>query len=131
MPKDIHDGVSQTPAGLIAGLGAVTRNGIGLLLSRLELAALEIAEAREQLLKLALAFALAILAAWFAIAYGSVLLIYFAWPYWGWKSLLILTLIFCALAVALLYYIHRLLQRGGLGLPVTMSELKVDREMFL
>jgi uncharacterized membrane protein YqjE len=38
----------------------VVRNAIGLLLNRLELAALELAEVRDHLLKLVLVFALAV-----------------------------------------------------------------------
>jgi uncharacterized membrane protein YqjE len=47
----------------------VTRNALGLLLTRVELAALELSEVRNHLLQLVLAFAL-------AVAVGSLALIY-------------------------------------------------------
>lgn len=117
-------------AGLIAGLVCVARNGLGLLLSRLELAALELSEIRDHLLKLALILALAVLAAWFAIAYGTVLIVYLAWASMGWKILCIMMLGFAALAGSLLIYAFYMLRQGKFALPATMQEIKADREML-
>lgn len=117
--------------GLIAGLAGLARNGFGLLLSRLELAALELSEVRNHLLKLTLVFALAIVAVWFALVYGTVLVVYLTWESLGWKILLIMTLGFATLAAGLLLYARSMIRQGKLSLPATMVELKTDRDMLL
>lgn len=123
---------SEIPAtGLIAGLIGVTRNGIGLLLSRCELAALELSEARNQLLKLLMVMALAIVAIWFALAYATVLIVYMSWENLGWKILLILSGGFTVLAMALLAHARAMIRQGKLSLPATMAELKSDHDVLL
>ena len=117
-------------AGLIAGLAGLARNGFGLLLSRLELAALELSEAFNQLLKLALVFALAMVAAWFAIAYGTALIVYLAWDSMGWTILLIMSLVFTAIAAGLLLHAISMARHNRLGMPATRAELQADRDML-
>jgi uncharacterized membrane protein YqjE len=118
-------------AGLLAGLTGLATNVMGLLFSRLELAALELSELRNRLLKLALVFALAIVAVWFAIFSGTVLVMYLTWESLGWKVLFIMTLCFAVLAAGLLFYACSMARRGKLSLPATMAELKADRDMLL
>lgn len=122
------DKASVTPAGLLANLAKVAKNGLGLLLSRLELAALELSEVRHHLLKLLLLSALALLSICFAVGYGTALIVYLSWDSLGWKILGLLALLFAALAVALLYSAQRIVAGGGLTLPSTMQELQTDRE---
>lgn len=126
-----HADEGNRPPGLIASLGLVTRNAIGLLLTRLELAALELAEVRNHLLQLVLAFALAVVAGCFALAYASVTVAYLAWSTLGWGILPILTGVFLLIAVGLILYARRLIRSGKLSLPATMAELKSDRDMLL
>lgn len=121
---------SQAP-GLIASLAGVARNTFGLLLSRLELASYELSEVRNHVLKLIVVFALALGAGLFAVAYGSVMVVFLAWEALGWKILLIMTLGFIAVAVGLALYARALLRQGRLSLPATMAELKADRDMLL
>lgn len=123
-------GASQAP-GLIASLAGVARNTFGLLLSRLELASYELSEVRNHVLKLVVVFALALGAGLFAVAYGSVMVVFLAWDALGWKILLIMTLGFVAVAVGLALYARALLRQGKLSLPATMAELKADRDMLL
>ncbi|MDY7536842.1 phage holin family protein [Undibacterium sp. RTI2.1] len=126
------DNSNSAPAvGLMAGLAGVAKNGFGLLLSRLELAALELSELRNHALKIALVFALAILAIWFALAYGTALVVYLSWDALGWKILFIMSIVFVAIAVGLLLYLLSMVKHGKLSLPVTMAELKSDRDMLL
>lgn len=126
------DNSNAAPAvGLMAGLAGVAKNGFGLLLSRLELAALELSELRNHALKIALVFALAIVAIWFALAYGTALVVYLSWDALGWKILLIMSLVFVTIAVGLLLYLLSMVRHGKLSLPVTMAELKSDRDMLL
>lgn len=130
MHTDIDKSTVAPVAGLVAGLVTVARNGLGLFLSRLELAALELSDLRDHLLKLAGVLALAILAAWFAIAYGTVLLVYLAWASMGWPILVIMLLGFAALATGLLLYARNMLRQGKFALPLTMREVQADRDML-
>lgn len=123
-------GASQAP-GLIASLAGVAKNTFGLLLSRLELASYELSEVRNHVLKLVVVFALALGAGLFAVAYGSVMVVFLAWDALGWKILPIMTLGFVAVAVGLALYARALLRQGKLSLPATMAELKADRDMLL
>ena len=125
-----HD-EDNRPPGLIASLGLVTRNAIGLLLNRLELAALELAQARNHLLQLVLVFALAVLLGGFALIYASVTIVYLAWAVIGWVILPIITAVFLLIAIGLIMYARGLLRSGKLSLPATMAELKSDRDMLL
>ena len=123
-----------TPApavGLLTGLAGVARNGLGLLLSRLELAMLELSEVRNHVLKLALVFALAIVGVGFATTFGAILIVYLTWDIFGWKILLVMMLGFAAMAVSLLLYARSIIRQGKLSLPATMIELKADRDMLL
>lgn len=122
---------SAEAPGLITSLAGVARNTFGLILSRVELASLELAEVRNHLLQLVVVFALAAIAGLFAVAYGSVMVVFLAWESLGWKILLIMTLAFLACAVGLVLYARALLRQDKLSLPVTLAELKADRDMLL
>jgi uncharacterized membrane protein YqjE len=120
----------DTP-GLIAGLSGVVRNLFGLLLSRVELAALEMSAVRTQLLKLLLVAALGIFMALFAILYWTGLVVYLSWDTLGWKILLIMALGFTVATAAIVVYIKSLLGDGKLSLPATLAELARDRDALL
>lgn len=122
---------SHQGPGLIASIAGLARNAVGLMLSRLELASIELSEVRNHLLQLVVIFALAMVAGLFAIAYGSVLVVFLAWDSLGWKILLIMTAVFLLLAVALVMYARAMLRQGKLSLPATMAELKADRDMLI
>ena len=126
-----HADEGHRPPGLIASLGSVTRNALGLLLTRLELAALELSEVRNHLLQLVLVFALAVVAGCFALVYATVTIAYLAWNTLGWTILPIITGVFALLAVGLILYARGLIRSGKLSLPATMAELKSDRDMLL
>lgn len=117
-------------AGLIAGIGGLARNIAGLLLCRLELAALELAEARSAALKLGLVFAAGVLAAWFALAGWSALIVVLTWDSLGWKIIAILAVLFTLTALGMVWYARNLLAQGQLSLPATMAELRNDRDAF-
>ena len=122
---------SHQGPGLIASIAGLARNAVGLMLSRLELASIELSEVRNHLLQLVVMFALAMVAGLFAIAYGSVLVVFLAWDSLGWKILLIMTAVFVLLAVGLVMYARAMLRQGKLSLPATMAELKADRDMLI
>lgn len=119
------------PPGLIGSVAGLAKNCLHLLLSRLELAALELTEVRDTVLQLSIVFAVALLAAWFAIAFGTATLIYLCWEAMGWKILLVLAIAFAVLAVGLVLWGRSLVRQGKLGLSATMAELKSDRDMLL
>ena len=122
---------SHQGPGLIGSVAGLAKNAVGLMLSRLELASIELSEVRNHLLQLVVIFALAMVAGLFAIAYGSVLVVFLAWDSLGWKILLIMTAVFLLLAVGLVMYARAMLRQGKLSLPATMAELKADRDMLI
>jgi uncharacterized membrane protein YqjE len=117
--------------GLVSGAVNLAKNMFGLFMSRIELAALELAEVRANALKLVALFVLGAIVAWFAIAYWSALIVYLSWPVLGWKILLILAIIFTAVAVGILLYVQSLLREGKLSMPATMAELRNDHDALL
>ncbi|MYM83295.1 phage holin family protein [Duganella sp. FT50W] len=119
------------PPGLIASLGLVTRNALALLLNRLELAALELAQVRNHLLQLVVVFALAVLLGGFALIYASITIVYLAWAVIGWVILPIITVVFLLVTIGLILYARAMLRSGKLTLPATMAELKSDRDMLV
>lgn len=121
----------NTRSGLIGGIADLVKNMFGLVMSRIELAAIELAEIRANVLKLAVLFALGVIAAWFAIAYWTALLVYLSWDSLGWKILLILAAACTAVAVGILFYIRSLLAQGKLSMPATMEELRNDHDALL
>lgn len=127
---DTTTATSHNP-GVVAGLIGLAKNAFGLLVARLELATLELIEVRNHVLALAAVFALAVLAAWFALAYGTALIVALSWETLGWKILLILFLVFLVAAAGLLAKARAMLKENKLAMPETMNELKADRDMLL
>jgi len=117
--------------GLMGGLTGLAKNVFGLLVSRVELAALELSEVRNHVLALLAIFALAVICSWFAIAYGTAAIVALAWEAMGWKILLIMFLVFIAVTAALAFKAIAMLKEGKLAFPETMNELKNDRDMLL
>lgn len=117
--------------GLMGGLTGLAKNVFGLLVSRVELAALELSEVRNHLMALVAVAALAVLCSWFAIAYGTVMIVALAWEAMGWKILLVMFLVFVAITAFLAFKAKAMLKEGKLALPATMNELKNDRDMLL
>ena len=117
--------------GLLVGLSSIAKNAFGLLFSRIELVALELAEVRTTLLKLSVVFALGVIAAWFALAYWSALIVVLTWESLVWKIMLIMALAFTFATLAVLLYIRSSLHQGKIALPATMAELRQDRDALL
>ena len=115
----------------MGGLTGLAKNLFGLLVSRVELAAIELSEVRNHLIELVALFAGAVLAVWFAIAYGTATIVALAWDSMGWKILLIMFVLFLAITAFLVFKGMALLKQGKLAFPETMKELKNDREMLL
>jgi len=117
--------------GLMGGLTGLAKNIFGLVVSRVELAALELSEVRNHALALLAIFALAVLCSWFAIAYGTATIVALAWEAMGWKILLVMFMVFIVAAAVLFLKAQSMLKEGKLAFPETMNELKNDRDMLL
>lgn len=117
--------------GLIAGVSSIAKNMYGLLLSRIELAALEAGEIRANLARALLGAVLGLLVAWFALACWTALVIVLAWDSWGWKILLLLAALFTVIAVGIFFYVRTMFSAERLSLPATMAELRKDRDALL
>jgi len=128
MQKD--EAVVHNP-GLMGGISSLMRNLFGLIVSRVELAALEMSEVRNHLIELVALFGAAVLAIWFAIAYGTATIVALAWDEMGWKILLILFVVFLVITGILVAKALALLKQNKLSFPATMKELKNDRDMLL
>ena len=117
--------------GLMGGISGLAKNLFGLVVSRVELAALEMSEVRNHAIELLAIFAGAILAVWFALAYGTATIVMLAWDSWGWKILLVMFLVFLAITVGLVMKGVAMLKQGKLAFPETMKELRNDRDALL
>lgn len=125
-----NDTVVHNP-GLFGGISSLGKSLFGLLVSRVELAALELSEVRNHVIELVAIFAVAALCTWFAVAYGTVMIVALAWDSMGWKILLIMFVIFLLVTAALIAKGLALLKQNKLAFPETMKELKNDRDMLL
>ena len=127
---DNNETVVHSP-GLMGGITGLAKNLFGLVVSRVELAALELTEVRNHVIELVAIFALAALATWFALAYGTATIVALAWEEMGWKILLVMFVVFAVLTLVLVMKGLSLLRQGKLAFPETMKELRNDRDMLM
>jgi uncharacterized membrane protein YqjE len=121
----------EAAPGLTAGIAAFAKNLSALLLGRVELAALELGELRDNLRRLLLVGVLGVVALLFALGCWTALLVVLSWDALGWKILLLVALLYTVLAVAMLHSARALLASDKLSLPATMAELRNDRDALL
>jgi len=126
-----HAQTESANPGLIGGMLGIVKNLIGLIANRIELASLEFSEIGVSLVRFLVLFTLAAITLWFALAFWTVLLVFLAWDSWGWKILAGLGLFFTLVSSALGWYAYALLRKGKLSLPLTMAELRKDRDALL
>ena len=126
-----HSASAGLTPGLFGGIASMVKNFFALLVSRVELAAVELAEVRSHLLKLLLVVALGLIATWFALVFWSGLLVFLTWNALGWKILLIIAAAFTVLTIGIFLYAKSLLKNGGLSMPATLAELRNDRDALL
>ncbi|MFJ1468885.1 phage holin family protein [Massilia orientalis] len=127
---DNNETVVHSP-GLMGGITGLAKNLFGLVVSRVELAALELSEVRNHVIELVVIFAMAALATWFALAYGTATIVALAWEEMGWKILLVMFVVFVVITLILVMKGLSLLKQGKLAFPETMKELRNDRDMLL
>lgn len=126
-----HQQSSVHGPGLLHGLTGLAKNAFGLVVSRLELAAVELVEVRNHVISLLAVGALAVLCAWFALAYGTMTIVALAWEDLGWKILLIMFAVFAVATAVLLAKAKAILAENKMNFPATMNELKHDKDMLL
>ena len=117
--------------GLMGGISGLAKNLFGLIVSRVELAALELSEVRNHVIELLAIFAGAVLAVWFALAYGTAMIVALAWDAMGWKILLVMFLVFAVITAVLVAKGLAMLKQGKLAFPETMNELRADRDALM
>ena len=127
---DNNETVVHSP-GLMGGITGLAKNLFGLVVSRVELAAIELSEVRNHVIELVAIFALAALATWFALAYGTATIVALAWDEMGWKILLVMFVVFAVITLILVMKGLSLLKQGKLAFPETMKELRNDRDMLM
>ena len=126
-----HSGPAAPGHGVISGLTSMTKSFFGLLLSRIELAAVELAQVRTNLLQLLLVSAFGLIAAWFALMFWCGLLVALTWDALGWKILLIVAAVFTVVAIGIFLYAKSMVSQGRLSMPATLAELRGDRDALL
>jgi uncharacterized membrane protein YqjE len=131
MERETTGNSADANPGLIGGIAGIAKNMFGLLVSRIELAALELGEIRGNLARLILMAVLGVFAIWFAVACWTALVVVIAWETWGWKILLLLAAAFTALGIGILAYAKSMLRGDGLSMPATLAELRKDRDALL
>lgn len=117
--------------GLISGLMGVGRNLFGLVLNRIELAMLEVAELSANAAKFLIIVALALTALWFSIAFFTVLAVFLLWQFWGWMTLLFFGVLFLVMTLALAWVAWSFVRDGKLAMPLTIAEIRQDRDTLL
>lgn len=122
---------SMPAPGLIGGITGLAKNIFGLLVSRIELAALELSEVRDHVLELLVVAVLAVLCCWFALAYITATVVALTWEALGWKILALMAAGFGIATLALVIKCKAMLKQGKLAMPATMNELKGDRDLLL
>ncbi len=113
--------------GILSGAGTLAGSLLKLLGVRVSYAVLELADARDAMLRVLLLGVAALGAAALALVSLSALLVVLLWDTLGGWVLLILFGAYAAAAALLLRWASRIVAEGQLGLPVTLAELQKDR----
>jgi len=118
-------------SGLASNVGTLIASVLKLIGVRLSMAVMELANARDAVLRVLLLGALAVLAAAFALLSLSAMIVALAWDAMGWRILLILFLAYLLLAIGMLWKARSIIASGQIGLPTTLAELEKDRAALL
>jgi uncharacterized membrane protein YqjE len=123
---------AEPPAsGLASNIGTMITSVLKLIGVRLSMAVMELADARDAVLRVLLLGALAVLAAAFALLSLSAMIIALAWDAMGWRILLILFLAYLLLTLGMLWKARSIIASGQIGFPTTLAELEKDRAALL
>ncbi len=125
------DDTPSSGTGLFSSAGTLVSSVLKLAGVRVSYAVLELADARDALLRVLLLGAAALGVAALAALCLSALLVALFWDSLGWRILLILFVLYAVLSVWLLRCALRIVNEGQIGLPVTMAELQKDRAALM
>jgi uncharacterized membrane protein YqjE len=114
--------------GVLSSAGTLGGSLLKLLGVRVSYAMLELADARDAMLRVLLLGVAALGAAALALVSLSAWLVVLFWNVLGAWTLLILFVAHAAAAFLLLLRASRIVDEGQLGMPVTVAELQKDRE---
>ncbi len=118
-------------SGLASNVGTLIASVLKLIGVRLSMAVMELADARDAVLRVLLLGALAVLAAAFALLSLSAMIVALAWDAMGWRILLILFLAYLLLTLGMLWKARSIIASGQIGFPTTLAELEKDRAALL
>ncbi len=123
---------AEPPASrLDSNFGTMITSVLKLIGVRLSMAVMELADARDAVLRVLLLGALCVLAAAFALLSLSAMIVALAWDAMGWRILLILFLAYLLLTLGMLWKARSIIASGQIGLPTTLAELEKDRAALL
>lgn len=114
--------------GITGNLASLGRHLFALFVTRIELATLELGEARDHLARVLLVGAIGVLLLCFALGGWTALVVALAWDALGWKILLLVAAFYTLLAVIVLLAARSMLATDKLALPATVAELRSDRD---
>lgn len=115
------------PRGLRGALGDLGGSLLGLLHTRLELASVEFAEAREHTLVRVVVLATAAVCFAFALLMGSLLIVVVLWDTHRVEALLGVTLAYAAIGLVALWHLRRLRREVARPFAASLAELERDR----
>ena len=115
-------------AGFADSARSLVRHAIGLLNSRVSLAVLELAEARDAFLLVFVLAVIALVMATLTLMAVSALIVVLLWDVLGWRVIVLLALLYTFFTWLCWRAARRLIAEGRLGLPMTMAELRQDRD---
>ena len=117
--------------GIASSVRSLIRHVIGLLNARLSLAIIELAEARDAFLTIFVLSVMALVMVCFALIAVSALIVVLLWDAMGWRVILLLAGLYMLFAWLCWRAVRGLIAEGRLGLPLTMAELRQDRDALL
>jgi uncharacterized membrane protein YqjE len=97
---------------------------------RFSMAIMEFSEARDAFLRVLLLIAIALILSALALLSISAMIVVLTWDALGWRILLIFFIGYLMLAISVLGIARSIIASGKIGFPVTMAELKKDREVL-
>ncbi len=116
------------PPRLGASIRSALTHALGLIHTRLSLALIELAEARDAFLAVFILAIAAMVMCTLALIAVSALIIVLAWDALGWRVILLLAVIYAGCSWLLWRTARGLIREGRLGLPQTLGELRQDRD---
>ena len=117
---------SRAQGGVVGAMGQLAAVALAMLRSRIELASVEFAEARERIKQMALLAAIGIVLALFALLFASLSVIAFFWDSHRIAAVGGVTLFYVAITVMVLMRFKKIFRDAPPPFAATMEELEHD-----